>query len=109
MYQRPRKLAEFDLRVARAFSFILGLLLIAWGYWGMGGGEEALATTMLRVTLILAGLWCFYIAVFNRVKALKDIDYDGGTDPFAGLVVFAVLIISFLVALVLPERTNKKS
>ena len=107
MYQRPRKLAEFDLRVARTFSFVMGAALAAYGCWGLDGSEEAIATSILRVTLILTGLWCFYIAVFNKVKALKDVEADGGTDPLLGLVVFALFAVSFLVALVLPERSEK--
>lgn len=108
MYQRPRMLAEFDLRVARVCAFIVGAMLVAYGNWGLGSSEEvAIATTVLRITLILAGIWCFYVAVFNKVTALKNVEHDGSADPLVGLAVYAILIVSFLVALVLPQRSNK--
>lgn len=110
MYQRPRKLADFDLRVARAFSFIVGAILVAYGYWGLRWGDDGnIATAILRITLILAGICCLYVAAFNRVKALKDVEPDGNTDPLLGLLMLVIFFLSFLVALVLPEQSNRKS
>jgi hypothetical protein len=61
----------------------------------------------LRVTLILAGIGCLYVAVFNRVRAFEGVEPDGNTHPLLGLMILAIFFLSFLVALILPAASDK--
>lgn len=110
MYQRPRKLTEFDIRMTRVFVFLCGLGLI-----GYSGRELALdpdltnTANWIFLLMMAGGIWCLYTACLGKLKRLEQMDLLGGSgsEPVIGLLVLLIAIVSFVVALFLPEREER--
>lgn len=97
--------------MTRVFVFLCGLGLI--GYSGRTLSlDPDLTNTINWVFLLMmaGGIWCLYTAFSSKLKRLEQMDLLGGSgsEPLLGILVFMIAIVSFIIALFLPERKEER-